>query len=206
MDLPPGKLEKNLPGGKGVLAALVDEAHDGAFNGMIHTSVYRGDDPADGVLLLRNGREILAGHLLGETATNGPDALREIARDSLHDNCVVEVRSYDYKTSHINIPQLADSFPEAKVDVAPDYGAMLAALEDEEDERRRARAKEQHESRKREQDLLAREKDLFQKKWELEKDHARTEEQAKELADLRAELARFREQSATILQQFAERR
>src|SRR2546427_3630482 len=167
MDLPPGKLERNLPGGKGVLAGLLDELRDGAFNGMIHTSVYRGDDAADGILLFRNGKEILAGHLMGEGATNGPGAVREIARDSLSDNCIVEVRSYDYKTSHINIPQLADSFPEAKLDEVPTYGPMLAELEGEEDDRRKARQREQQEARKREQELLTREKELFQKKWVL---------------------------------------
>jgi len=69
MELPPGKLEKNLPGGKGVLAALLKELRNGEFNGMIHTPIHRGDTSADGVLL-RNGKEIIAGHPAGETATN----------------------------------------------------------------------------------------------------------------------------------------
>ncbi|HYS71910.1 MAG TPA: hypothetical protein VEM95_05765, partial [Thermoplasmata archaeon] len=64
MELPPGKLERNLPGGRGVLAGLLKDLRNGDFNGMIHTSVYRGEDPADGILLFRNGKEILAGHLL----------------------------------------------------------------------------------------------------------------------------------------------
>ena len=71
MELAPGKLEKNLPGGKGVLAALLKEFRNCEFNGMIHTSVYRGDDAADGILLFRNGKEIVAGHLAGRNATNG---------------------------------------------------------------------------------------------------------------------------------------
>jgi len=80
MELAPGKLEKNLPGGKGVLAALLKEFRNCEFNGMIHTSVYRGDDAADGILLFRNGKEIVAGHLAGRNATNGARRASHAAR------------------------------------------------------------------------------------------------------------------------------
>src|SRR3972149_2546335 len=126
MELPPGKLERKLVGGKGVLEELLRELRGGKFNGRVHTTVYRGEDQADGILLLQNGKEVIAGHLVGEIAITGRDAVREIARDSLSDNCVVEVRSYDHKTSHVNIPQLAGTFPEAKLDRTPGHGPASA--------------------------------------------------------------------------------
>ncbi|MBI4416715.1 MAG: hypothetical protein HY557_07010, partial [Euryarchaeota archaeon] len=205
MELPPGKLKRKLAGGKGVLDELLRELRTDAFNGFVRTSVYRGDAPADGVLVFQNGREILAGHR-GPEPRNGSGAVPEIARDSLSDNGVIEVHSYDYKTSHISVPQLAETFPEARLPEVPDYASILAKVDREEAARREAHRREQEERRRKERELSEREEELFRRKWAIEQEHARSREQMKQLEAMKDELLRLRETSATVLQQFAESR
>ncbi len=187
MELPPGKLERRLPGGLGVLADVIRDLHKGKFTGAIRSSVYRGEDEANGALVFRRGREVLAGHH-GSGETYGLDAVREIVRDSLSDNCILEVRTYDHGSSHVRVPQLVDTFPEARLDSVPDYDTIVPRAEQEERKRREAHAREQREAHRQERDLLAREETIYRKKWALEKEYERSREQQEELRAMREEL------------------
>ena len=62
MEVPPGRLERSLSGGKDALAALLTEAAERRLNGLLATSRTREDVPARGVLVFHKGNGSLASH------------------------------------------------------------------------------------------------------------------------------------------------
>src|SRR3972149_5095338 len=62
MEVPPGRLERSLSGGKDALAALLAEAAERRLNGLLATSRTREDVPARGVLVFHKGNGSLAHH------------------------------------------------------------------------------------------------------------------------------------------------
>src|SRR4030066_371189 len=60
MEVPPGRLERSLSGGKDALAALLAEAAERRLNGLLATSRTREDDPGRGVRVLHKGNASLA--------------------------------------------------------------------------------------------------------------------------------------------------
>src|SRR6267143_1960269 len=114
MEVPPGRAERISDGGPEAIRALLKELRAMKFNGLLKTSVYRGDTPSQGVLVLRGGDGVLAEHR-SKVDVAGPDAVSEIVKDAASERAQLEVRTYDYGHSAISIDQLQRSYPEATV-------------------------------------------------------------------------------------------
>jgi len=62
MEVPPGRVERIADGGPEAIRAILAELRAMKFNGLLKTSVFRGDTPSRGVLVLRGGDGVLAEH------------------------------------------------------------------------------------------------------------------------------------------------
>src|SRR5205807_622782 len=96
------------------IRAILAELRAMKFNGLLKTSVFRGDTPSQGVLVLRGGDGVLAEHR-SKVDIAGPTAVPEILKDASSERAQLEVRTYDYGHSAISIDQLQRSYPEAAV-------------------------------------------------------------------------------------------
>src|SRR5438445_346515 len=94
------------------------------FNGVLKTSVFRGDTPSQGVLVLRRGDGVLAEHRSAVDVA-GHEALPEILKDAASARAQLEVRTYDYGHSSISIDHLQRSYPEAAVEGIGDPDEVL---------------------------------------------------------------------------------
>src|SRR6266508_1747038 len=101
------------------------------FNGLLRTSVFRGDVPSQGVLVLRNGDGVLAEHRSNVDVTGRP-AVSEILKDATSSRAQLEVRTYDYGHYSINIEQLQRRYPDASVDGIGDADALITQATAEE--------------------------------------------------------------------------
>ena len=108
MEVPPGRVERISDGGSDALRAILADLRTMKFNGILRTSVFRGDVPSQGLLVFRNGDGVLAEHRSAE-AILGPDAVREILRDAASDKAQLEVRTYDYGHSSISLDHIQKS-------------------------------------------------------------------------------------------------
>src|SRR3989441_1217160 len=115
MEVPPGRVERIADGGPEVIRSILAELRAMKFNGVLKTSVFRGDTPSQGVLVLRRGDGVLAEHR-SEVDVAGHDALPEILEDAASARAQLEVRTYDYGHSSISIDHLQRSYPEAAVE------------------------------------------------------------------------------------------
>ena len=115
MELPPGRVERIADGGADAIRAILADLRSMKFNGLLKTSVFRGDTPSQGVLVFRGGDGVLAEHR-GATDVLGSAAVSEILRDAASDRAQIEVRTYDYGHSTISIDQLEKSYPAAAVE------------------------------------------------------------------------------------------
>src|SRR5207237_1201643 len=125
MEVPPGRVEQISDGGPEAIRELLAELRAMKFNGLLKTSVVRGETPAEGVLVLRGGDGVLAEHR-SEVEVTGADAVLEILKDAASEKSRLEVRTYDYGHSRISIDQLQRSYPEASV---PGLGAAEVELQ-----------------------------------------------------------------------------
>src|SRR3990172_11181715 len=114
MEVPPGRLERSLSGGKDALAALLTEAAERRLNGLLATSRTREDVPARGVLVFHKGNGSLASHSWREEL-DGPAAIRAIVRDAIRGDAAPELRAYDHRGSSIRIDQLEGAHPPAPI-------------------------------------------------------------------------------------------
>src|SRR2546428_2593504 len=62
MEVPPGRVERIADGGPEAIRSILAELRAMKFNGVLKTSVFRGDTPSQGVLVLRRGDGVLAEH------------------------------------------------------------------------------------------------------------------------------------------------
>src|SRR5881398_1373993 len=104
MEVPPGRVEQISDGGPEAIRELLAELRAMKFNGLLKTSVVRGETPAEGVLVLRGGDGVLAEHR-SEVEVTGADAVLEILKDAASEKSKLEVRTYDYRHSRISIDQ-----------------------------------------------------------------------------------------------------
>src|SRR2546429_9085125 len=125
MEVPPGRVEQISDGGPEAIRALLAELRAMKFNGLLKTSVVRGETPAEGVLVLRGGDGVLAEHR-SEVDVTGADAVLEILKDAASEKSKLEVRTYDYGHSRISIDQLQRSYPEASVPGLGDADEVLS--------------------------------------------------------------------------------
>src|SRR2546422_9845389 len=123
MEVPPGRVERIADGGPEVIRSILAELRAMKFNGVLKTSVFRGDTPSQGVLVLRRGDGVLAEHRSAVDVA-GPEAPPEILKDAASARAQLEVRTYDYGHPSISIDHLPRSYPETAVEGVrdPDRG------------------------------------------------------------------------------------
>src|SRR6059058_4104122 len=114
MEVPPGRVERISDGGEEAIRAILAELRAMKFNGLLKTSVFRGDTPSQGVLVLPGWDGVLAEHR-SKVDIAGPTAVPEILKDASSERAQLEVRTYDYGHSAISIDQLQRTYPEAAV-------------------------------------------------------------------------------------------
>src|SRR2546427_579033 len=169
MEVPPGRVERIADGGPEAIRAILAELRAMRFNGLLKTSVFRGDTPSQGVLVLRGGDGVLAEHR-SQVDVSGQAALQEILKDAASAQAQLEIRTYDYGHSSISIDHLQRSNPDAAVNGIGDTDEVLAraaALEaaDQEAYRRSLEARRDQEPR-----LLGHEDEPYRRKCELERE------------------------------------
>src|SRR5438309_924843 len=81
MEVPPGRVERISDGGEEAIRAILAELRAMKFNGLLKTSVFRGDTPSQGVLVLRGGDGVLAEHR-SKVDVAGAPAVPEILKDA----------------------------------------------------------------------------------------------------------------------------
>src|SRR3989442_1258376 len=205
MEVPPGRVERIADGGPEAIRSILAELRAMKFNGVLKTSVFRGDTPSQGVLVLRRGDGVLAEHR-SDVDVAGHDALPEILKDAASARAQLEVRTYDYGHSSISIDHLQRSYPAAAVEGIgdPDEGIEQAIAQEARE--RETNEKELEGRRNQEQTLVEREEELYRRKWELEQEYQRSAMRQRELDSLRAELQTVKEASGLILSRLEERR
>src|SRR3989442_8709689 len=205
MEVRPGRVERIADGGPEVIRSILAELRAMKFNGMLKSSVFRGDTPSQGVLVLRRGDGVLAEHRSAVDVA-GHEALPEILKDAASARAQLEVRTYDYGHSSISIDHLQRSYPEAAVEGIGDPDAVLEQAIAQEAREREAYEKELDARRDQERTLVEREEELYRRKWELEQEDQRSGMRQRELDSLRAELQTVKEASGLILNRLEERR
>src|SRR5688572_20702428 len=204
MDVPPGRVERISDGGEETIRTILAELRAMRFNGVLKTSVFRGDTPSQGVLVMRGGEGVLAEHR-SSVDVAGPEAIPEILRDAASPRAQLEVRTYDYGHSKISLDQLQRSNPGAIVKGLGDPDQVFAQMAVLESTERTLYLQELQERREQEQKLVDREEELYRRKWELEQEYQRNSIQKRELDSIRAELQEVKEASAMIMRTLQER-
>src|SRR3972149_4082129 len=121
MEVPPGRIERIAGGGEAALKGILADVRSMRFNGVLRTSVFRGDVPSQGVVVFRDGDGVLAEHRSAESI-EGPGAVPEVLRDAASDKAQLEVRTYDYGHSKISLDHLQGSHPDAAGEGIGDLG------------------------------------------------------------------------------------
>src|SRR2546425_11280098 len=96
MEVPPGRVERIADGGPEAIRAILAELRAMKFNGLLKTSVFRGDTPSQGVLVLRGGDRVLA-QPRSQVDVSGPAALQEILKDAASAQAPLGNRTYDHR-------------------------------------------------------------------------------------------------------------
>src|SRR5437016_3777763 len=199
MEVPPGRVERIADGGPEAIRSILAELRAMKFNGVLKTSVFRGDTPSQGVLVLRRGDGVLAEHRSAVDVA-GHEALPEILKDAASARAQLEVRTYDYGHSSISIDHLQRSYPEAAVEGIGDPDEVIEQAIAQEARERETYEKELEGRRNQEQTLVEREEELYRRKWELEQEYQRSGMRQRELDSLRTELQTRSEEHTSELQ------
>src|SRR2546428_6346473 len=102
MEVPPGRVERIADGGPEAIRAILAELRAMKFNGLLRTSVFRGDTPSQGVLVLRGGDGVLAEHR-SQVDELGQAELQEILKDPANPQDQQKVPKYYHGHSSISI-------------------------------------------------------------------------------------------------------
>src|SRR5437773_10545425 len=94
MEVPPGRVERISDGGEEAIRAIFAELRAMKINGLLKTSVFRGDTPSQGVLVLRGGDALLA-EQRSKADIAGPTAVPEILKGAAGGRAQLEVRTTD---------------------------------------------------------------------------------------------------------------
>src|SRR3990170_8344669 len=198
MELPPGRVERISDGGPDAVRTILADLRAMKFNGILKTSVFRGDTPSQGLLVFRAGDGVLAEHRAAEDVL-GPEAVAEILRDASSERAQLEVRTYDYGHSSISVDQLEKTHPEAAIGGLGYLDASLGHVLQKEAAAREVYLKDLEARRSSERKLIEKEEELYRRKWELEQEFQRSAMRQRELESLRAELQGVKEASGMLL-------
>src|SRR6266705_6035729 len=163
MEVPPGRVERIADGGAAAIRSILEELRAMKFNGLLRTSVFRGDVPSQGVLVLRDGDGVLAEHRSNVDIAGRP-AVSEILKDATSARAQLEVRTYDYGHSSISIEHLQRSYPDAAVEGIGDPDEVLEQAIAQEARERETYEKELEGRRNQERTLVEREEELYRRK------------------------------------------
>src|SRR2546430_8031160 len=205
MEVPPGRVERISDGGEEAIRAILAELRAMKFNGLLKPSVFRGDTPSQGVLVLRGGDGVLAEHR-SKVDVSGQAALQEILKDAASAQAQLEIRTYDYGHSSISIDHLQRSNPDAAVEGIGDADEVLARAAALEAADQEAYRKSLEARRDQEHELIGHEEELYRRKWELEQEYQRSAKRERALESLRTELQAVKEASTMIMARLEERR
>src|SRR2546427_4068609 len=205
MEVPPGRVERIADGGPEAIRAILAELRAMKFNGLLKTSVFRGDTPSQGVLVLRGGDGVLAEHR-SQVDVSGQAALQEILKDAATAQAQLEIRTYDYGHSSISIDHLQRSNPDATVNGIGDTDEVLARAAALEAADQEAYRKSLEARRDQEHELIGHEEELYRRKWELEQEYQRSAKRERALEPLRTELQAVKGASKMIMAPLEARR
>jgi len=124
MEVPPGRVERISDGGSEALRQILSDLHGMKFNGVLRTSVFRGDVPSQGVLVFRDGDGVLAEHRGAEDVL-GATAVPEILRDASSERAQIEDTVTARVTRDILVPMAA---PALAVSAVLIFSSMLASF------------------------------------------------------------------------------
>ncbi len=198
--LPSGRLVRTLFGGEGALKTAVGYLETGTIDGLVKSSFSRDGGPSIGYLVTRKGKAYLAIHE-SDRELYGEEALYEVARDSMHDDCIIEVRSYSYKSSSVSVNHLGETNPDALFGHEPDTGTVLEIVADEEKERIESERKELAEKRMRDDALRHADKDLRVRSEDLDEARLEALTRIEDFERMKNELDSVRMGSVALLKQ-----
>src|SRR2546428_1496708 len=112
MEVPPGRVERIADGGPEAIRSILAELRAMKFNGVLKTSVFRGDTPSQGVLVLRRGDGVLAEHR-SAVAVAGHETPPQILKDAASARAPPEGGTDDYGPSSLSIDPPPRSYPPA---------------------------------------------------------------------------------------------
>src|SRR3989442_6123786 len=121
MEVPPGRVERIADGGPEAIRSILAELRAMKFNGVLKTSVFRGDTPSQGVLVLRRGDGVLAEHR-SAVAVAGHEAPPQILKEAASARAQLEGGTDDHCHSSITIDPLHPNYPQSAVAGIPDPG------------------------------------------------------------------------------------
>ncbi len=195
--LPSGRILKTLFGGESGLTDALDALAAGKLDGLVKTSFTRDGRPSIGQLVTRKGKPYLAIHEAGDILY-GEEAIYELARDSVSEDCIVEVRSYSYKSSSISATHLGDSHPSGLLG-SVDIDSALRVVRSEEKTRIKKSRKEAGEKHMRDMVLKKADEDLAVRADELETARIEAFSRSDDIDRMKAELDTLRNGSVALL-------
>ncbi|MCK5024486.1 MAG: hypothetical protein KAR56_02600, partial [Thermoplasmata archaeon] len=195
--LPSGRILKTLFGGEKSLSEALETLSIGKLDGLIKTSFTRDGEASLGQLVTRKGKPYLAIHDSGAEIF-GEEALYEIARDSVNDDCIIEVRSYSYKSSSISVTHLGESHTSGILGEI-DVDSTLRIVRDEEKTRIEKSRKEAGEKHMRDMVLKKADEDLTIRDQELETARIEAVARSDDIDRIKAEMETLRSGSVALL-------
>ncbi|MEE9506838.1 MAG: hypothetical protein V3V98_06815, partial [Thermoplasmata archaeon] len=123
-------MEETSFGGPGVLRDFLERIKDSEITGTLRVSAMRENVQSIGSIVFKGGHCALALHDYFGPLYSG-EALKEIMRDSIKDESIIELHSYDYKSSTISIGHIKESHPSAVINELPDMEALERTVSEE---------------------------------------------------------------------------
>ena len=147
MKLPQGKITKTESGGPDKLKGMFGELQGQSFSGYLQLKLAGEDGEATSQMVLKEGSPVLSEYASSSGTVSGMDALKLLIKDSMNENCSIEVHS-----EIENVDMLLTFFSKAKVDAdSVNVDQIIADLEEEERKAREAAERAaQEEARKNE--------------------------------------------------------
>ena len=109
MQLPGGKRLDTMFGGENSLNNLLERAKHEDIGGFIKISLRKKGHVSEGSLLIESGN--IVGATMESSEKEGDEALPLLFTDALYEDCVLELRTYSYKSSSQSIQRILSKNP-----------------------------------------------------------------------------------------------
>ncbi|MGC8913394.1 MAG: hypothetical protein ACP5LE_05635, partial [Thermoplasmata archaeon] len=124
MILPSGKLINTALGGRENLSAILKDATENKLSGFISGSLTKSGKTAIGYLLFNNGK-ICGVYYAGDTELYAEQALTRVLLILLDPDSVIEVHTFAYRSSSINVEFLLQKYPEVIYTPNKEYTELI---------------------------------------------------------------------------------